>query len=118
MKKEKKHNDNATLVDVQLERAFLSALVSDSYATKIVRELQGEIVDDDFTDGKIGLLDLLVIAGLAPSKGEGRRLVQQGGVSVDGEKVADIKTYFAKEELTDGKLLRKGKKTYMKVIAK
>lgn len=52
MKKEKKHNDNATLVDVQLERAFLSALVSDSYATKIVRELQGEIVDDDFTDGE------------------------------------------------------------------
>ena len=52
MKKEKKHNDNATLVDVQLERAFLSALVSDSYAIKIVRELQGEIVDDDFTDGE------------------------------------------------------------------
>lgn len=52
MKKEKKHNDNATLVDVQLERAFLSALVSDSYATKIVRELQGEIVDDDFTDSE------------------------------------------------------------------
>ena len=48
----KKHNDNATLVDVQLERAFLTALVSDSYATKIVRELQGEIVDDDFTDGE------------------------------------------------------------------
>ena len=52
MKKEKKHNDNATLVDVQLERAFLAALVSDSYATKIVRELQGEIVDDDFTDAE------------------------------------------------------------------
>ena len=73
------------------------------------------LTDDDFTDGKIGLLDLLVIAGLAPSKGEGRRLVQQGGVSVDDEKINDVSLQIEKEKIANGIIIKKGKKVFHKV---
>ena len=59
---------------------------------------------------------MLVRSGLCKSKSEARQAVQQGGVSVDGEKISDIKTFYSKSDLSDGKLLRKGKKTYMKVV--
>ena len=72
--------------------------------------------EDFYFDGKTDILTMLVRSGLCKSKSEARQAVQQGGVSVDGEKVADIKTFFSKEDLADGKLIRKGKKTYMKVI--
>jgi len=78
-----------------------------------------EMAEEDFyIEGKTDILTMLVRSGLCKSKSEARQAVQQGGVSVDGEKVADIKTYYAKEELANGKLIRKGKKTYMKVIFK
>ena len=67
-------------------------------------------------EGKTDVLTMLVRSGLCKSKSEARQAVQQGGVSIDGEKVADIKTFFTKEDLKDGKLLRKGKKSYMKVV--
>ena len=73
------------------------------------------LTDDDFADDKIGLLDLLVKAGLAPSKGEGRRLVQQGGVSVDDEKVTDVALQIEKEKITNGIIIKKGKKVFHKV---
>ena len=73
------------------------------------------LTDDDFTDGKIGLLDLLVIAGLAPSKGEGRRLVQQGGVSVDDEKISDVSLQIEKEKIANGIIIKKGKKVFHKI---
>ena len=58
-------------------------------------------------------------SGLVPSKSEGRRAVQQGGVSVDGEKVTDITQSYTKEALAgDGIVLKKGKKNFRKVIAK
>ena len=73
--------------------------------------------DEDFyLEGKCDILTMLVKAGLVKSKSEARQAVQQGGVSVDGEKIDDIKTAYSKEDLKDGKLLRKGKKSYMKVI--
>ena len=69
-----------------------------------------QLSQEDLTDGKIGILDLLLKAGLAPSKGEGRRLVQQGGVSVDDQKVTDIAQAFAPEDFHDGQIIvRKGK---------
>ena len=49
-----------------------------------------ELSDDNFTDGKVALLDMLVLAKLAPSKGEARRLVQQGGILVGDDKVTDL----------------------------
>lgn len=71
----------------------------------------------DLTDGKIAVLDLLVKCGLAPSKGEARRLVQQGGVSVDDVKVTDVMQTVSAEAFEKGHvILRKGKKVYHKAL--
>lgn len=65
------------------------------------------------------IIDVLVAAGLASSKGEGRRLVQQGGISLNDRKIADIGYVISDEDVTDGCfILRKGKKVYLKVIVK
>ena len=78
-----------------------------------------ELSDEDFADGSIDILTLLHKSGLVASKSEGRRAVQQGGVAVDGEKVSDIATKFAKADFEgEGKVVRKGKKNFRKVIAK
>ena len=78
-----------------------------------------ELTADDFTDDKIDTLTLLVKCGLAASKGEGRRLVQQGGISVNDEKVTDFATMFEKTTFTgDGAVIRKGKKVFHKAFAK
>ncbi|MFI3170253.1 MAG: tyrosine--tRNA ligase [Faecalibacterium sp.] len=70
---------------------------------------------DDLTDGKIGLLTIMTKAGLTASNGEARRVVTQGGLSVDGEKVMDATTSFTAEQLADGIILKKGKKIYHKI---
>ena len=78
-----------------------------------------ELEAEDFVDGNIDILTMLVKSGLVPSKSEARRAVQPGGVAVDGEKVEDIKTEYAKDDLSgDGIVLRRGKKNFRKVIAK
>ena len=72
---------------------------------------------DDFTDGQIGILTLLVKADLAPSNAEARRNVQQGGVTFDGEKVTDPKTQISRDTFdAEGKVLKRGKKKFCKVI--
>ena len=74
--------------------------------------------DDDFTDGNIDILSVLVKSGLVPTRNEGRRAVEQGGVSVEGEKITDIKAIFSKEQLSgDGVVVKRGKKNFRKVIA-
>ena len=73
------------------------------------------LADEDLTDGKIGVLDVLVKTKLAPSKGEARRLVQQGGISLDGEKVIDFTQTLDKAVLLNGVVIKKGKKIYHKV---
>ena len=81
-----------------------------------VSELSGEDFDED---GNIGVLTLLVKAGLASSNGEARRNVQQGGVSVDGEKVTEPKFIINKDNITeDGIVLKRGKKKFMKIVVK
>ena len=77
-----------------------------------------ELYDDDFTDGAIDIGSLLVKAGLVASKSEARRAIEQGGVSVDNEKITDFKATFAKADLADGKVFKRGKKNFRKVIAK
>ena len=62
------------------------------------------------------LLNLLVTSGLTSSKGEGRRLVEQGGISVDGNKVTDLNLVITKEQLTNGIKIKKGKKIFHKII--
>ena len=74
-----------------------------------------QLSDSDFTDGKIGLLDLMLKAGLIPSKGEGRRLIQQGGVSVNDEKVTDFAKEFTKDDFTAEFIIKKGKKVFHKI---
>ena len=79
-----------------------------------------ELSDSDFgEDENIGILTLLVKAGLAASNGEARRNVQQGGVSIDGEKVSDPKTVLNKNDISeDGIVLKRGKKKFMKIVVK
>ena len=72
---------------------------------------------DDFTDGAIGLLDLMVKCGLAASKSEARRLVQQGGVEIDGEKMTDVAAMLKAEDFAgEGKILKRGKKIFHRAV--
>ena len=77
-----------------------------------------ELADSDLEDGKIDIISLLVKADLAPSRSEARRNIQQGGVSVNGEKVTDIQATVAKEELVEGAVVKRGKKKFKKVVVK
>ena len=75
------------------------------------------LTDEDFVEGKIDVLTMLVKSGLVPSKSEARRAVEQGGVSVEGEKVTDIKTvYEASAFEGDGIVVKRGKKNFRKVV--
>ena len=73
-----------------------------------------QITADKLTDGKIGILNLMVACGLAGSNGEARRLVQQGGVFVNDEKVPDHTFAVTEAMLKEGVKLRKGKKVFHK----
>ncbi len=73
------------------------------------------LVEQDLVDGKVDILTLLVKAGLVPSKSEARRAVEQGGVTVDGEKVTDIKMTFEKTQLKNGLVIKRGKKSFKKI---
>ena len=74
------------------------------------------ITEADLRDGRIDIIGLLVAAGLVPTRSEGRRAVEQGGVSVDDEKITDIKKLYAPNDLGgDGIVLRRGKKNYKRV---
>lgn len=77
-----------------------------------------EIADLDLFNGQADILALLTLSELTPSRSEARRAVEQGGVSIDGEKVTDTKKSFSPEELRKGVLVKKGKKKYCKVVLK
>ena len=78
-----------------------------------------ELSDDDFTDGAIDILSIVQKSGLCASRSEARRNVEQGGVSVDGEAVKDIKTVYTKEQLSgDGIVVKRGKKNFRRVTVK
>ena len=78
-----------------------------------------ELSEEDFEDGKIGLLALLQKCGLAPSRSEARRNVEQGGVSVDGVQIKDIKAELSKDQIgSDGIVVKRGKKNFMKITIK
>ena len=73
-----------------------------------------KLSDDDFKDGKIGVLDMMVKSGLAASKGEGRRLVIQGGVSINGDKITDPQYALDKAAFEIEVIMKKGKKVFHK----
>ncbi|HCC00825.1 MAG TPA: tyrosine--tRNA ligase, partial [Ruminococcaceae bacterium] len=77
-----------------------------------------ELSQTDLQDGQITILELLVKCGLASSRGEGRRLVEQGGVRVNDVKVSSFSKTFSANVLAKGFILKKGKKVYHKVSLK
>ena len=77
-----------------------------------------ELTSEDLTDGSIDILSILVKSGLVPSRAEARRAVQQGGVTVEGEKVGDIKISYTADTLGEGLVVKKGKKNFRKVVMK
>ena len=99
--------------EAEKAQATARALFSGAADTENMPSTQ--LSEEDLQDGQIGILTLMVKAGLAASNGEARRLVQQGGVLVDGEKVADAKDAFNVEQLKNGLVIKKGKKIYHKV---
>ena len=78
-----------------------------------------EIEASAFVDGRLSLIDLLCITGLAPSKGEARRLIQQGGISVNDEKLTDFKAELTQADFEKGfAVIKKGKKVFHKAVLK
>ena len=78
-----------------------------------------ELTEEDFTEDAIDLISLLVKAELVPTRSEGRRAIQQGGVSIDGEKITDIYHSVAKADIPeDGLVLKRGKKKFKKICVK
>ena len=71
----------------------------------------------DFADGKIGIIDILVKAGLAKSRGEARRLIEQGGVSVNDEKIKSLDFALTADEIAaNPAIVKKGKKIFHKIV--
>ena len=76
-----------------------------------------ELADSDFLDGKIDILGVLAASGLTASRSEARRAVEQGGVTVDGEKVMDVKATFAPEQFAgEGVVVKRGKKNFKRIV--
>lgn len=73
-----------------------------------------EVEQSDLEDGKITVLSLMIKAGMIKSNGEGRRLIQQGGISVNDEKISDVFTSVSADELKDRVIVKKGKKVFHK----
>lgn len=71
--------------------------------------------EEDFRDGVVDIMQVLVSAGLCATRSEARRAVEQGGVLVNDEKVTDVKTTYAKDFFADGIMVKKGKKSFKKV---
>ena len=78
-----------------------------------------QLEDADFQDGKIDILGILVKAGLTASRSEARRAVEQGGVTVDNEKVSDIKTVYEPDQFAgEGIVVKRGKKNFKRIVMK
>ena len=74
------------------------------------------LTDADYRDGKIQIPALMVKAGLAKSTSEARQAIQQGGVTLDGEKITDVRAEFTPDDFREGKLLKKGKKSFIRIL--
>lgn len=90
---------------------FAGGVSSDNMPQAVVRE-------EDFKEGEIDILSVLVLCGLAQSRSDARRAVEQGGVSVNGDKVTDIHTSYRSSDFAEEFLLRRGKKKYCKITSR
>ena len=77
-----------------------------------------EVSEDMLVDGAIDVNSLLLLGKMVPSKSEGRRAIEQGGVAIDGEKVADVRATVSADQLKGGVLIKRGKKSFCKFIIK
>ncbi len=77
-----------------------------------------EVDENSLTDGAIDVISLTVLGKMVPSRSEGRRAIEQGGVTVNGEKVTDVKATVTFEQLKEGVLIKRGKKSFNKFILK
>ena len=103
------HGEEEAMKAQESARALFSAGNAENMPTV-------QLTDDNFVDGSIDICGVLVAAGLAQSRSEARRNVEQGGVTVDGEKVTDLKTTYAPADFAgEGKVVKRGKKNFKKV---
>ena len=101
--------DEADKADAAAKAVFGGGAMSNDMPTT-------SLEDSDFIDGSIAVLDLLVKTGLASSKGDGRRLIQQGGITINNEKITDVFTNINKDSFNDGFIIiKRGTKIYHKV---
>ena len=101
------HNEEEANKALDAARALFSA------GGSIENMPKTELAAENFTDGKINIIDMLLVSKLCPSRGEARRLIQQGGVSVGDDKVTDFaKEYTSSDFEGDGLIVKKGKKTF------
>jgi tyrosyl-tRNA synthetase len=77
-----------------------------------------DVTADMLVDGAIDINSLLVLGKMVPSKSEGRRAIDQGGVTLEGEKVTDVKLLITEAQLKAGVLIKRGKKSFNKFILK
>ena len=104
-------NEEADKAAETAKKVFSAGGVSENMPTT-------ELTADDFEGGKIFVSDLLVKAKLAPSKGEAKRLIQQGGVLINDVKVERFDATVALDEIGESLIIKKGKKTYHRVVVK
>ena len=103
------HGEEEALKAQESARALFSAGNAENMPTV-------QLTDDNFVDGSIDICGVLVAAGLAASRSEARRNVEQGGVTFDGEKVTDVKTTYTKDAFAgEGVVVKRGKKNFKKV---
>lgn len=106
------HGESEAIKAQETSRALFGAKNSEENMPTISlneREISGD---------NVNIIDLVVKSGIVPSKSEARRLVQQGGISVDNEKISDINFEVSKQNLLEGVVIKKGKKTFKKVTVK
>ncbi len=103
--------EEATKAQETARQVFAQGGISENMPTT-------ELTDEQFRDGKISVADLLVAGKLAPSKGEAKRLIQQGGILVDENKVTDFGATLDKDAFANDVIVKKGKKVYHRFTLK
>ncbi len=106
------HGEEEAAKSQESARALFSSGVAADMPTS-------ELSEDDFADGSIDLISVLCKAGLVQSRSEGRRAIEQGGVTFGNDKIADVKAAFGKDAfIGDGVVVKRGKKNFRKVVLK
>ena len=106
------HGEEEAAKSQESARALFSSGVAADMPTS-------ELSEDDFADGSIDLISVLCKAGLVQSRSEGRRAIEQGGVTFGNDKITDVKAAFGKDAfIGDGVVVKRGKKNFRKVVLK